>query len=110
MKPVLLITILACILISSIVLSQPKNALECSSRYVQNDPNAGHGFAQFCGGSVKGYHIITGKSLETLEENVLKGINSINKWRPFSGVTYDPNQEQYLQIMVNSTFNHPYPD
>ena len=112
MKAVYLIIILACILTGSIVLSQPQRSDNRLFGNILIDANSVSDFLRgYCsGGTINGYHIVTGKTLEILENKVMKGIDDTNKWSPYSGVTYDPNNKWYLQIMVNSNDNFKYPD
>lgn len=64
-------------------------------------------WTRYCSTNVKGYRIVTGKSLEKLQKEVLLGLQSNEAWRPFGGVTYDPNNKQYLQVMVHPTNQPP---
>ena len=102
MKSAFLASTLICVIVGTLVVSKQKgNAvrplpLPCESmeyKRVMMD--------------VKGYHIITCKSLKELQEEVRKGLKSTEDWRPFGGVTYVPGKLQYLQVMVHPTNQPP---
>ena len=100
MKPAFLASILICMIAGTLVVSRQKaNGVKsspwpCEEKWVKYAMN------------VEGYHIATGESLEKLQKQVRKGLQSNEAWRPLGGVTYDPNQKQYLQVMVHPT-NQP---
>ena len=104
MKSAFLASILICVIAGTLVVSKQKgNAvrplpLPCEEKWMEYAINMMN---------VKGYHIVKGKSLDALQKEVVNGLRSTESWRPFGGVTYDPNEEQYLQVMVNSTHQPP---
>ncbi|HCO94013.1 MAG TPA: hypothetical protein DIU00_08690 [Phycisphaerales bacterium] len=106
MKSAFLASILICVIAGTLVVSKQKgNAvrpllLPCEDRWMEYAEKMMN---------VKGYHIATGKSLDALQTEVVRGLDSNESWRPFGGVTYDPNKKQYLQVMVNTHQPPTYP-
>ena len=100
MKHAFLASILIIMIAGSLVLSrQEANKVNskpwfCEEKWARNAMN------------VEGYYIVKGESLEKLQKQVRKGLQSNEAWRPLGGVSYDPNHKQYLQIMVHPT-NQP---
>ena len=102
MKSASLTSIIICVIAGSLVVSKQKKnivqPLPCEDKW---------GEQAWSMMNVKGYYIAKGKSLDKLKDEVKRGLDSTESWRPFGGITYDPNGKQYLQVMVNSTHNPP---
>jgi len=101
-KSAFLTSIFICVIAGTLVVSKQKgNAvrplpLPCEDKWMKYAEKMMN---------VEGYWIVKGKSLDALKKEVNKGLDSAESWRPFGGITYDLKEDQYLQVMVNSTHN-----
>lgn len=98
MKSSFIIMILICAVITTIVISKQNESEHWQAPYYYiKEPIP---CSAFCN-KAKGYKIFTADSLESLQKAILDTLEKEDDWYPIGGVTYDPNEEKYLQVMIH---------
>jgi hypothetical protein len=95
-KPAIIVMIL--VVVTTLLAKQRNTG---TSKYPEDSWRICAAIGEYCG-HIAGYRIEVGKTPEELKNRVCDILKESDcDWRPFGGVSCDPNKQQYLQVMVH---------